>query len=137
MNHPELVHGLELLPCAIRDGMLYIPHADGNWVSAAKLQPFSLAIIKCWREEQSRVAPVAQAAVGADSVLLRYLLEHCMVEDENGALAIRWSSSREPRHHPMPERLEWIRGDLEGEAKRVGLSPRPEADADRASGGGV
>lgn len=52
MNHPELVHGLELLPCAIRDGMLYIPHADGNWVSAAKLQPFSLKIIEYWRAEQ-------------------------------------------------------------------------------------
>lgn len=61
MKHPDLVHGLELLPCAIRDGMLYIPHADGNWVSAAKLQPFSLAIIEHWRAEQ---APPVDAVPG-------------------------------------------------------------------------
>lgn len=64
MNYPELVHGLEFLPCAIRDGMLYIPHADGNWVSAARLQPFSLAIIECWRAEQATAPsePEAQKA---------------------------------------------------------------------------
>jgi hypothetical protein len=82
MNHPELVHGLELLPCAIRDGMLYIPHADGNWVSAAKLQPFSLKIIEYWRAEQveasrSRAASepgeVARLAEEARDLLLEAL----------------------------------------------------------------
>lgn len=63
MNHPELVYGLEFLPCAIRDGMLYIPHADGNWVSAAKLQSFSLEIIKHWRAESALAASPADTRV--------------------------------------------------------------------------
>ncbi len=68
MNYPELVHGLELLPCAIRDGMLYIPHADGNWVSAAKLQPFSLKIIECWRAEKSAAPTPPVDAVPGEPV---------------------------------------------------------------------
>lgn len=46
------------LPCAMvkdrssaRGAWLYIPHADGQWVSAAKLDEFSLAIIDAWRKE--------------------------------------------------------------------------------------
>jgi hypothetical protein len=37
--------GMLNVPCKVRDGWLYIPHADGNWVTAAKLVPFSLAIL--------------------------------------------------------------------------------------------
>ena len=76
-----------------------------------------------------RSTPASEVPAGQDALLLRFLLEHCMVEDENGALAIHWSSSREPKHHPMPERLEWIRGDLEGEAKRAGLAATPASPA--------
>lgn len=50
---------LKSLPCAIDDdptspqyGWLYIPHADGQWVTAAKLDPFSMKIIEYWRKEQ-------------------------------------------------------------------------------------
>lgn len=65
MNHPELVHGLELLPCATRDGWIYIPHADGKWVTAAKLEPFSLAVIDCWKAEQRRTkADATTSAAG-------------------------------------------------------------------------
>jgi hypothetical protein len=74
-------------------------------------------------------APQGVVGEASDSVLLKFLLEHCMVEDEYGALAIRWSSSREPRTHPMPERLEWIKGDLESEAKKVGLTSHPAPSA--------
>ena len=37
--------GMLNVPCKVRGEWLYIPHADGNWVTAAKLVPFSLAIL--------------------------------------------------------------------------------------------
>lgn len=38
------------MPCAFQStGWLCIPHVDGQWVTAAKLEPFSLAILKHWR----------------------------------------------------------------------------------------
>lgn len=50
---PALHEGMREVPCAVRDdGWLHIPHADGQWVTAAKLQPFSLAIIEHWRKEK-------------------------------------------------------------------------------------
>lgn len=54
MNHPPLIEGQRLVPCAVNaDGWLFIPHADGQWVTAAKLQPFSLKIIEYWAAEQA------------------------------------------------------------------------------------
>lgn len=50
---PTLIDGMQSLPCAVMGDWLYIPHADGNWVSAAKLQPFSLGIIRYWRAEHA------------------------------------------------------------------------------------
>lgn len=61
---PALLEGMQSLPCAVMDDWLYVPHADGNWVSAAKLQPFSLEVIRYWRAEQlaTPAAPVDKSA---------------------------------------------------------------------------
>lgn len=55
--HPPLSDGLMHVPCALQldhasrqYGWLFIPHADGQWVTAAKLDEFSLQIIAYWRD---------------------------------------------------------------------------------------
>lgn len=52
---PRLCGGMVAVPCAVqRDpshpqyGWLFIPHADGQWVSAAKLADFSQRILDYW-----------------------------------------------------------------------------------------
>lgn len=56
-NHPQLFDGMALVHCAVmidqsspQAGWLFIPHCDGKWVTAAKLDPFSQKIIECWRQ---------------------------------------------------------------------------------------
>jgi hypothetical protein len=56
---PEL-NGLTSVPCAVgmdeRDryhGWLFIPHADGQWVTATRLDPFSLKIIEHWKAKEA------------------------------------------------------------------------------------
>jgi hypothetical protein len=52
-NHPPLIDGLTLVPCTLRsDGWLCIPHADNKCVTAALLQPFSIAAINYWLQAQ-------------------------------------------------------------------------------------
>jgi hypothetical protein len=47
--------GLQPVPCALSaGGWLHIPHADGKWVTAAQLHPFSLEVIRHWRAEADR-----------------------------------------------------------------------------------
>jgi hypothetical protein len=108
-------------PIRIADIAIVPQRLDGKHTEYAKRIAAALA---------SPVDAVAGEPVACDAALFRFLLEHCMVEDENGCLAIRWSSNREPRHHPMPERLEWIRGDLEQEAKKVGITTPPRAGSE-------
>ncbi len=58
MNHPKLIEGMQLVPCSVSsDGWLYIPHADGKWVSATKLQPFSQKVIEHWQEAAQEAPP--------------------------------------------------------------------------------
>lgn len=80
---------LSPLPCALsKEGWVYIPHADGNWVSAAKLGPFSMKIIEHWRMNLSR-EPRAPGAVNPG----------WMVEKTAGEL----SAARLTIFPPLPE----------------------------------
>jgi hypothetical protein len=62
---PKLVEGMQAVPCAVQldpahpqHGWLFIPHVDGQWVSAFKLVPFSQKIIEHWLiEAASRGKP--------------------------------------------------------------------------------
>jgi hypothetical protein len=57
---PPIILGLVPVPCALQwdresnqYGWLFIPHADGQWVTAARLGDFSLHIIAHWRKSAS------------------------------------------------------------------------------------
>jgi hypothetical protein len=52
---PALPEGMRSLPCAVQidplhpqHGWLFIPHVDGQWVTAFKLAPFSQKVIEYW-----------------------------------------------------------------------------------------
>ena len=53
---PPLLPGMVLVPCSVmrdqgshpQNGWLFVPHADGKWVTAAKLDAFSERIIDYW-----------------------------------------------------------------------------------------
>jgi len=53
--HPPLVGGLVHVPCSVQlnladrfPGWLFVPHVDNEWVSAVKLDDFSLKVIETW-----------------------------------------------------------------------------------------
>lgn len=58
---PAIPPGAVRVPCAVmldsehpQDHWLFIPHADGQWVSLCRLDPFSSGIIENWLAEASR-----------------------------------------------------------------------------------
>jgi cob(I)alamin adenosyltransferase len=62
-NDHTLIDGMVKVPCAVmmnpasrQNGWLFIPHADGNWVSLCKLDAFSGKIIEYWLAESAAAA---------------------------------------------------------------------------------
>lgn len=69
MTETVLQDGMVAVPCAVQmdpahpqRGWLFIPHVDGQWVSAARLDVFSRKIIEYWLAAQDAPKATPQAA---------------------------------------------------------------------------
>lgn len=61
LKHPELDDKITLMPCGIcldkndpHYGWIYLPHANGKWVSSATLSSYIIKMVEEWNSTQNQ-----------------------------------------------------------------------------------
>jgi hypothetical protein len=84
VNHPPVPKGsgLTVLPMALdKNGIVFIPHADNKWVSAAQLGGFARKIVEHWMLERGNAAHADASFAQAFIDMIHTVENRCMAAD--------------------------------------------------------